>query len=161
MFRLFLLSEQRVGTNSTPRKPRPDWVSGFRSDCSDCSDRFVAVRPCRMGHICRSVLRHTPCGATATASRGQPLTTPNARPGKACRPDPPPSLIDRIYANRVKLTHPIEPSIYRANAVRITRERDTPGKDPRPPSSRFQAPSPAFVQCPGGAVGPVIGGQLA
>ncbi len=45
MFRPFRLIEQRVGTTSTCRKPRPAWLSGFCSECSDCSEWFSSVQP--------------------------------------------------------------------------------------------------------------------
>lgn len=44
MFRVFLLSEQKVGTTITCQKPRPAWLSGFGSDCSECSGSELAQR---------------------------------------------------------------------------------------------------------------------
>lgn len=44
VFRPFRLIEQRVGTTSTCRKPRPAWLSGFCSECSDCSGLFYCPR---------------------------------------------------------------------------------------------------------------------
>lgn len=47
-FRLFLLSKLRVGTTTPPRKPRPVWASGSRSDCSDCSGQVPMIQPSKI-----------------------------------------------------------------------------------------------------------------